>query len=83
MRQGPILWENLQRLFGGQPLVEYRPQPGFLKLLNLGDGRALAEYKGLTFKGRWCWKLKDWIDSRFMAKYQDYTPMPMAPGENN
>lgn len=77
VRQGPILWDNIQRLLDGRPRKDYRPQKGFLKLLNTGDGRSIAEYKGLTFHGRWCWKLKDWIDSRFMDKYQDYRPMEM------
>lgn len=77
VRQGPILFENIGRLLNGRPLREYVPQKGFLKLLNTGDGRAIGEYRGLTLHGRWCWKLKDAIDSRFMDKYQDYRPMPM------
>lgn len=74
VRQGPILWENLRRLIEGQTLLPYRPQRNFLKLINLGDGRAIGEYHGLAFSGRWCWRLKDFIDSRFMDKYQDYRP---------
>jgi selenide,water dikinase len=77
VRQGPVLWENVQRILAGEPLQPYVPQRSFLKLLNTGDGRAIAEYKGLSFHGRWCWKLKDFIDGRFMDKYQDYEPMPM------
>ena len=61
-----------------RPLKPYVPQKRFLKLLNTGDGRAIAEYWGLAFQGRWCWKLKDYIDSRFMDMYQDYRPMPMT-----
>ncbi len=70
VRQGPILWENLVRLRDGRPLVTYKPQRRFLKLLNTGDGRAIAEYIGLSFRGRWCWLLKDFIDRRFMDQYQ-------------
>lgn len=77
VRQGPVLWENLARLLDGRPLKEYVPQKGFLKLLNRGDGRAIGEYKGVAFEGRWAWKLKDFIDGRFMDKYQDYRPMEM------
>lgn len=79
VRQGPVLWRNLPRLLAGQSLEPYRPQSGFLTLLNFGDGRAVAQYKGRTFRGRWCWWLKDFIDSKFMDKYQDYRPMEMAP----
>ncbi len=75
VRQGPVLWENIGRMLAGEPLVEYVPQRGFLKLLNTGDGSAIGEYKGLSMSGRWCWRLKDGIDGRFMNKYQDYRPM--------
>ena len=75
VRQGPILWENLQRTLSGRPLVEYVPQRGFLSLLATGDRRAVLSYKGFSAHAGWCWKLKDYIDSRFMAMYQDYRPM--------
>jgi selenide,water dikinase len=85
VRQGPVLWDNLQRFVRGEALQAYRPQRGFLSLLNLGDGRAILSYKGVTLTGRWCWRLKNRIDSRFMDKYQDYRPrwetgaLAMAP----
>lgn len=88
VRQGPVLWKNISHLLNGQPLEPYVPQRGFLKLLNTGDGRAIAEYKGLSFHGAWCWKLKDRIDGGFMDKYQNYElnemngrPEPSPPNE--
>lgn len=79
VRQGPILWDNIQRVLRREPLRPFLPQGNFLKLLNLGDGRAIGEYKGLTLSGRWVWRWKDRIDSRFMDMYQDYRPMSVAP----
>jgi selenide,water dikinase len=76
VRQGPVLWQNIQMLLKGEPCVEYLPQRGFLSLLATGDRRAILSYKGMTFHASWCWKLKDYIDSRFMNMYQDYRPMP-------
>lgn len=76
VRQGPVLWENVQRMLGGRPLVEFRPQQKFLSLMATGDHRAILSYRGLAAHARWCWKLKNYIDSRFMDKYQDYRPMP-------
>jgi len=70
VRQGPVLWENIRRMLAGAPLRPYVPQRDFLRLLNTGDGRAIGEWKGLSFEGRWCWWWKDWIDRRFMARYQ-------------
>ncbi len=69
VRQGPILRENLARLLDGRPLLAYQPQKSFLRLINTGDGRAIGEYRGYTFEGRWCWSLKDWIDRRFMEQF--------------
>ena len=83
VRQGPILWQNIARLLAGRELLEYHPQRGFLKLVNLGDGRAIADYKGLATCGKLAWWLKDRIDGRFMDKYQDYEPMEMAPETNH
>ena len=70
VRQGPVLWENVQRQLSGRPLKRYRPQHSFLKLLNLGDGTAAGQWKSFSFSGRWALQLKDRIDSGFMEKYQ-------------
>ena len=78
-RPGADLWANLERLLHGRPLVEYRPQRGFLSLLATGDGKAILNYKGFAIHAGWCWKLKNYIDSRFMDMYQDYSPMPAPP----
>ena len=76
VRQGPILLENLGHVLEGRPTRPYAPQRGFLKLLNTGDGRAIAEYRGLSFEGRWCWRLKDSIDGRFVAGNRTFRPCP-------
>lgn len=75
VRQGPVLWQNLRHALAGTPLVRYAPQRGFLKLLNTGDGRALGEWRGVSFEGAWVWRLKDAIDRRFVRAYQDVAPM--------
>ncbi len=78
VRQAPVLWRNLNRSISSGKLVKFKPQRNFLKLLNLGDGRALAEYHGFTFLGRWCWRLKDHIDRGFVGKYQTEGEGPNA-----
>ena len=78
VRHGPILWKNLKRLLAGRPLVNFRPQRDFLKLLNLGDGSAMGEWAGVTFQGTWVWRWKDRIDVGFMRKFQDYRPAMAA-----
>lgn len=75
VREGPVLWDNLRNALDRQPLRRYRPQSGFLSLLSYGDGRAVGEYLGFSFEGRWVWRLKDWIDRSFMQKHRDFRPM--------
>lgn len=70
VRHCPILWHNLRALLNNRPLMTYQPQHDFLKLLNTGDGKALFQYKRLTFHARWCWNLKTWIDRRFIREFQ-------------
>jgi selenide,water dikinase len=70
VRQGPFLHENLIAFLDGRPLKSYRPQSDFLTLLNLGDGTALGAKWGRSFEGEWVMRLKDWIDRRFMKKFQ-------------
>lgn len=78
VREGPILWENLQRFLNDRPLTSYDPQSGFLSLLADGEGRAFLDYKGIAAHGRWVWHLKDYIDRRFMRMYQQYDSMEDA-----
>ncbi|MCA9177166.1 MAG: selenide, water dikinase SelD [Planctomycetales bacterium] len=78
VRQGPVLWENIQRLLAGRPLRPYRPQRTFLKLINLGDGRAVGQWRKLAFAGRWVLRWKMRIDQAFMDKFE---PAVMADSD--
>lgn len=70
VRQGPILWRNLQNHLAGEPLIEFRPQSSFLRLLSCGDGTAILDYKGFTVHSGWAWNLKNWIDRGWVRKFQ-------------
>ncbi len=70
VRQGPVLWRNIDALVRGEPPARYEPQHDFLRLLNTGDGKALMDYKGWAAHARWCWLLKDRVDGRFMARFR-------------
>ena len=78
VRQGPVLWENIQRALADAPLLKYRPQRSFLQLLNAGDGTAIGQWKGFSLSNRWLWSLKNSIDTRFMKMYE---PMLMEDEE--
>ena len=68
------MWTNLRYLLENKPLKDYVPQRGFLKLLNTGDGRAIVEYKWFSRISKLGWTWKNWIDKRFMLKFQDVEP---------
>jgi selenide,water dikinase len=80
VRQGPVLWNNLQRLLGGRELKSYHPQQSFMKLLNCGDGKAIGQWKGLSLSGRWVMRLKERIDRKFMRMF---LPGAMSEGEGD
>ncbi|MEO1529494.1 MAG: FAD-dependent oxidoreductase [Planctomycetota bacterium] len=70
VRQAPVLSSNVSRFFAGRPLKSFRAQRSFLKLINTGDGKAMGEWKGFSFQGRWVLALKHWIDKRFMDQFR-------------
>ena len=74
VRQGPVLADNLMARARGGRLRRYRPQRDFLSLLNLGDGTAIGAKWGLAAEGRALFALKDWIDRRFVRRFQVLGP---------
>ena len=75
VRQGPVLAHNLMARIRGERLRAYRPQRDFLSLLNLGDGARDRHQVGrLGRRGRPVFSLKDWIDRRFVRRFQVLDP---------
>lgn len=77
VRAGPPLAENLRRAATGAPLVAYRPQHDFLRLISTGKRSAIAARGRLVAQGAWAWRFKDWIDRRFMNKFNILPSMPL------
>ena len=75
VRQGPPLAANLRRAVEERALKDYRPQRRWLALISTGDRYAVASRGALGFSGAWVWRWKDWIDRRFMAKFNQLPQM--------
>ena len=71
VREAPILKDNLLAALSGKPLKEYEPQTKFLIIINMGDGTGVAIRGGRHAHGRLAFLLKNFIDTRFMKKYQE------------
>lgn len=82
VRQGKPLAENLRRAVHGKLLKDYQPQKQWLALISTGDQYAVASRGPIGFAGEWVWRWKDWIDRRFMAKFNDLPAMSEGSGED-
>jgi len=70
VRQNPLLRDNLMAALGGDSLKPFQPGGAYLLIFNMGDGRGIFRKKNLVFDGRLAFWLKDYIDRRFMRKFQ-------------
>src|SRR5690606_18292413 len=49
---------------------------------NCSDGTAVLNYDGIAIRSRASWRLKRWIDARWMAKFQNLDRLRMEPSED-
>lgn len=70
VRQNRLLTRNLLAFLEGRPLRRFDPGGGYLTILNMGDDRGIFRRKEFVRDGPLAFRLKDYIDRRFMRKFQ-------------
>jgi NADH dehydrogenase FAD-containing subunit len=70
VRQNPILHTNLMAALEDRNLEAFQPQDTYLLIYNLGNGTGIFYRRNWVWKGRLIFYLKDYIDRRFMRKFQ-------------
>lgn len=70
VRQNPILYQNISQAAAGGELSAFRPGESYMLIFNLGDGRGIYWRRNWIMEGKLAFALKDWIDRRFMRKFQ-------------
>lgn len=74
VRQGTVLYDNLEAFLHERPLRPFRPQWLTLALLNTADGDAILSYGPFALKSAWARRWKTRIDRRWLAMFE---PTPM------
>ncbi len=72
VRQAPIIFHNIRARIRGESLKEFVPQKKYLQILNLGDDNGLLVYNPFVMKGPWAFRLKGFIDKRFISLFRQY-----------
>jgi NADH dehydrogenase FAD-containing subunit len=70
VRQNPVLLHNLKAQLAGEALMPFDPGGDYLLIFNLGGGFGVLRKHWLQFGGRLAFSIKDYIDRKFMQKFQ-------------
>lgn len=70
VRQNPILFGNLMAFLNGENLTPFSAEGAYLLIFNMGDGTGILYKSGILLRGRLAFIIKDFIDRRFIRKFQ-------------
>lgn len=70
VRENPVLFHNLLASLKGSALQTFVPQRQYLLIFNMGDDRGIFWRGNMVWEGRLAFRLKDYIDRKFMRKFQ-------------
>lgn len=72
VRQNPVLLHNVTARLEGRDLAAFKPGAPYLLIFNLGHGIGVLHKRGVTFSGRFAFQIKNYLDRRFMQRFQTY-----------
>ncbi len=70
VRENPVLYHNLLASLRGGVMQPFSPQRTYLLIFNMGNGRGIFWRGNIVWEGRLAFRLKDYIDRKFMRKFQ-------------
>lgn len=70
VREGMIIFRNIQAYIKGEDLQEFKPQKSYLSILNMGFRKGIMLWKGSVLSGTVPFYFKYYLDSKFMKKYK-------------
>lgn len=70
VRENPILVNNLRAQLEGKALQPFDPGGDYLLIFNMGDETGIFKKKWITFGRKLAFKIKNYIDCKFMKKFQ-------------
>ena len=70
VRQNPVLYHNIVARLDGNDPMPFDPGGDYLLIFNLGGGIGVLKKRRLVFGGRPAFIIKDYIDRKFMKKFQ-------------
>ncbi len=70
VRQNPVLYHNMMASLEGAALQAFDPGGKYLLIYNLGSDTGILCKWSLIFSGKLAFRIKDYIDRKFMQKFQ-------------
>ena len=70
VRENPVLLNNIMARLEGKTLQAFDPGGDYLLIFNMGDETGILKKRWITFGGKLAFTIKDYIDMKFMKKFQ-------------
>lgn len=72
VKQGQIIFQNIKASVNQKELQEFKPQTKYLQIINTGNKTGILIYGKIVLTGGFPFKLKNFIDKRFMKKFKKF-----------